>query len=41
MVYIPGDWHGDFRKFSSKQVKAQKEMTREDFVIVCGDFGGI
>lgn len=41
MVYITGDCHADFRKFSSRRFKAQKEMTREDFVVVCGDFGGI
>lgn len=41
MVYITGDCHADFRKFSSKRFKAQREMTRDDFVIVCGDFGGI
>lgn len=41
MVYITGDCHADFRKFSAKRFKEQQEMTREDFVIVCGDFGGI
>lgn len=41
MVYITGDCHADFRKFSAKRFAEQKEMTREDFVIVCGDFGGI
>ena len=33
--------HANFRKFSSRRFKAQKQMTRDDFVIVCGDFGGI
>ena len=41
MIYVTGDCHADFRKFGSKRFKAQKEMTREDFVIVCGDFGGV
>ena len=41
MIYITGDCHADFRKFSSKRFKAQREMTREDYLIVCGDFGGI
>lgn len=41
MVYVTGDCHGDFHKFSMKRFTAQKEMTAEDFVIVCGDFGGI
>lgn len=39
MVYITGDCHGDGRRFSSVHFPEQKEMTREDFVIVCGDFG--
>lgn len=41
MIYITGDCHGDFRRFSSKIFPEQKEMTRDDFVIICGDFGGI
>ena len=41
MVYITGDCHGDFRRFSTNAFPEQKEMTRDDFVIVCGDFGGV
>lgn len=39
MVYITGDCHGEFNKFSTKRFREQKELTRDDFVIVCGDFG--
>ena len=39
MIYITGDCHADFHKFSTKVFPEQKEMTRDDFVIVCGDFG--
>lgn len=39
MVYVTGDCHGEFGKFSMKNFPKQKEMTRDDFVIVCGDFG--
>ena len=39
MIYITGDCHADYRKFSSDNFPEQKEMTRDDFVIVCGDFG--
>lgn len=39
MVYITGDCHADFRKFSTDNFPDQKEMTRDDIVIVCGDFG--
>lgn len=39
MIYITGDCHGDWTRFSSESFPEQKEMTRDDFVIVCGDFG--
>ena len=39
MIYITGDCHGDFRRFSRDNFPEQREMNREDFVIVCGDFG--
>ena len=38
-VYITGDCHGDFRKFSTDSFPEQKGVSRDDFVIVCGDFG--
>lgn len=41
MIYITGDTHADFTRFSTKNFPEQKEMTRDDYVIVCGDFGGI
>ena len=41
MIYVTGDTHGDFRRFSTDIFPEQKEMTKEDFVIICGDFGGI
>lgn len=39
MVYVTGDCHGDYRRFDNKEFPEQKEMTRDDYVIVCGDFG--
>lgn len=39
MIYITGDCHADYRKFSTDNFPEQKEMSRDDFVIVCGDFG--
>lgn len=39
MLYITGDCHADWRKFSSRSFPEQKDMTSDDFVIVCGDFG--
>jgi len=41
MVYITGDTHADFRRFSADNFPDQKEMTRDDIVIILGDFGGI
>lgn len=39
MIYITGDCHTEWNRFSTKNFPEQKEMTRDDFVIVCGDFG--
>lgn len=39
MIYITGDCHADWRKFSIDSFPEQREMTKGDFVIVCGDFG--
>lgn len=39
MVYVTGDCHGSYKKFSVKNFPEQKDMTRDDIVIVCGDFG--
>ncbi len=41
MIYITGDCHQNFRKFNTKIFPEQKEMTKEDYVIICGDFGGV
>lgn len=40
MIYITGDTHADFEsRFSTKAFPEQKKLTRDDIVIVCGDFG--
>lgn len=41
MIYITGDCHGELERFSKKNFPEQTEMTKEDFVIICGDFGGV
>ncbi len=41
MIFATGDTHGNFQRFSTKVFPEQKEMTRDDFVIICGDFGGV
>lgn len=40
MIYITGDTHGEFGRFSNKNMKEkQMELTEQDYVIVCGDLG--
>ena len=43
MIYITGDTHipTDIIKLSSKNFPDQKDLTDKDFVIICGDFGGV
>ena len=40
MLFVTGDVHGDFyRRFREEVFGRQKELTREDYVCVAGDFG--
>ena len=41
MIYITGDCHNDFRRFNTEIFPEQQEMTKDDYVIICGDFGGV
>jgi hypothetical protein len=42
MIYATGDTHGSFgRRFSTKNFPAQMKMTKDDYLIICGDFGCI
>ena len=52
MIYITGDTHGAVpfglhsvdgfsRRFNTEYFPEQKEMTRGDYMIICGDFGGV
>lgn len=41
MIYVTGDTHGDFGRFATKRWPQQKTLSRDDYVIVCGDFGGV
>ncbi len=42
MIYITGDTHADFKyRFNTDYFPEQKEMTKDDYVIICGDFGGV
>lgn len=41
MIYFTGDTHGDFRRFNSEFFPEGKNCTKDDFVIILGDFGGV
>jgi predicted phosphodiesterase len=39
MFLVTGDTHADFKRFSTKRFIAQKTLTKDDYIVVCGDFG--
>lgn len=41
MVHVTGDMHGEFLRFNTSAFPEQRDMNKEDVVIICGDFGGI
>lgn len=41
MIFVTGDCHSDFHRFNTKIFPEQKKMTKDDVVIIAGDFGGI
>jgi DNA repair exonuclease SbcCD nuclease subunit len=41
MIFITGDTHGEFNRLSAKSFAEQKRMNKNDYVLICGDFGGI
>ena len=41
MIYVTGDCHSDFVRFNKENFSEQEDMTKDDFVIICGDFGGV
>lgn len=40
-VFVTGDCHGKFRKFNKSCFAEQTELDKDDYVIICGDFGAI
>lgn len=40
-IFIIGDTRGDFTRFKKEIFREQTELTKEDCVIICGDFGGV
>ena len=41
MIYATGDLHGNALRFQPEYFPEQYEMTKDDYMIVCGDFGFI
>ena len=41
MIYITGDTHADFSRLNEEKFPIQAEMTKNDYVIICGDFRGV
>ena len=41
MVLVTGDCHGNFARFEQKHFSEQANMTKDDTVIITGDFGGV
>ena len=41
MIYATGDTHGHFQRFAPEHFPEQAGMTKEDYMIICGDFGGV
>lgn len=41
MICITGDMHHEFSRFTRANFPRQTQMTKDDYVIICGDFGGV
>ena len=40
-IFITGDTHADFERFKKDVFYEQAELSKNDYVIICGDFGGV
>lgn len=40
-IFLTGDTHGDFSRLRPEVFREQERLTKADYVIICGDFGGI
>lgn len=40
-LYLTGDTHRDFRRLSPERFPEGQTLSREDCVLICGDFGGV
>ena len=40
-IFVTGDTHGDFSRFKQSIFYEQENLSKDDSLIVCGDFGGL
>ena len=40
-IFITGDTHGDFSRLQPAAFHEQRNLTKDDCLIICGDFGGV
>ncbi len=40
-IYITGDTHGDFSRLGKGCFPELERLTKDDYVVICGDFGGV
>lgn len=40
-ILLTGDTHGDFSRLAEGVFPALDKLTKEDYLIICGDFGGL
>ena len=40
-IFLTGDTHGDFSRLLPVAFHEQRDLTKEDYLILCGDFGGV
>ncbi len=40
-IFMTGDTHGDFSRLLPVAFYEQAHLTKEDYLVICGDFGGI
>ena len=38
-IYVTGDIHAEPDRFNTENFPEQKELTHDDYMIICGDFG--
>lgn len=38
MIFVTGDTHGEPKRLNTENFPEQKELCREDYVIICGDW---